>query len=384
MLYNDNSTPENLDDDFIVKAAPMAGSEYSDFVETPLTFNFTVEEFAKAEVPVEVICFDEADYESFGFNWFAMTEITVREQVFFGDICVTDLAAYEGSAYEGQVNGLQLDMPAIFKVDVYKNDAFIKSYSNEGWLGEGSPLEVQYPDHDNASDEFEFKLYILVEDAGEFVYTYFHSWFFADDEMIEAGDDGVVDFVLGTCNYSETDLQLSWPSNPTFVEGYDEEKEKLAGVRFRNFDSSNDNEEIYIGLHDLGTGSNREALHVKWAESNDVTFTYNPNTGILYTQVVNVNGTYTVSKNVGDLGDDLDYMNLSLVDREGDNGDVELNDVILDGMELGSFAKKGWNDWQLHYDLSSGFEMTATIKLTGTFKSSSENSKIQIMVGHPA
>ena len=88
----------------------------------------------KAEVPVEVLCFDAADFESFGFNWFAMTEITAREQVFFGNICIDDLTAYEQTAYAGQANGIQLDMPAIFKVVVLKNGVEFETYSNEAWL----------------------------------------------------------------------------------------------------------------------------------------------------------------------------------------------------------------------------------------------------------
>ena len=210
ILYNDNGTPANRDDDFIVKASPLSGSTYANFVNSPLAFTFDVEAFKKAEIPVEVLCFDEKEYELFGFNWFAMTEITVKEQVFFGDICIDDITGYENSIYAGQANGIQLDMPAIFKLDVYRNAAFVISYSNEAWLGEGEPLKVQYPDHDNAADVFDFELSILVKDGNDFVYKHYHSWTFNDDQMIDAGDDGVVDFVLGDCIYSETDLQLEW------------------------------------------------------------------------------------------------------------------------------------------------------------------------------
>jgi hypothetical protein len=262
MLLNNNGTPEDLTDDYIVKAAPMTGSEYADFVTAPLTFTFDVEGFKKAEVPVEVLCFDEAEYEAFGFNWFAMTEITVREQVFFGDLCVADLSVYENSLYAEQMNGLQIDMPAIFKVDVYKNGAFVKSYTNEAWLGEGEPLKVQYPDHDNAADAFDFELHILVENGGEFVYQLFHTWSFNDDEMIADGGDGVVDFVLGSCNFSETDLQLEWPCGPAFHQGFETGiegwiDEKVAGSeaygRITRTASSNAPEGSYIAIFEETT-----------------------------------------------------------------------------------------------------------------------------------
>lgn len=219
LLKNDNGTPANTTDDFIVKAAPQAGAEFAEFVSAPLSFGFAVEAFKKAEINVEVLCFDEAEYSSFGFNWFAMTEITVREQVLFGDFCVKHPADYEGSLYENQANGVQLDMPAIFRIDVYKNGTMIESYDNEAWYGEGAPLKVQYPDHDNLNDDFEFELHILVKQGSAFVYKHFHTWAFSNDEMIDAGTDGVVDFVLGNCNLSETDLQiLPYQNLPTRVQ----------------------------------------------------------------------------------------------------------------------------------------------------------------------
>ena len=209
MLVNDNGTPNNTDDDYIVKAAPLADAEFAEFVNTPLAFTFDVEGFKKAEVNIEVLCFEEKDYESFGFNWFAMTGITVREQVFFGDFCAKHPDEYVGSLYNEQANGVQLDMPAIFRIDVYKNEAFIKSYDNTAWFGEGEPLKVQYPDHDNAEDAFAFELFILVKSGTEFVFKSFHTWNFNDAEMIDSGDEGVVDFVLGNCNTDGADLVLA-------------------------------------------------------------------------------------------------------------------------------------------------------------------------------
>jgi hypothetical protein len=208
-LVNNNGTPQEMSDDIIVMASPTVGAEYAEFVNTPLSFTFTVEAFRKAEVNVEVLCFDEAEYDSFGFNWFALEEVTVREQVFFGDFCVKHPADYDGSLYEQQANGVQIDMPAIFEIDVYRNGEFLKTYSNEGWLGEGEPLKVQYPDRDLVEDEFEFVLRILVKEGSQFNYVHFHTWTFSDADMIDAGTDGVVDFVLGNCNLTDTDLQLA-------------------------------------------------------------------------------------------------------------------------------------------------------------------------------
>ncbi len=214
MLMDDNNTPNDLSDDVILKATPMAGSTYADFVSTPLTINFTVEAFKKAEIPIEVLEFVATNYEDFGFTWFNAQENTVREQLFFGDLCVKHPADYAGSLYANQSNGVQIDMPAIFRIDVYQNGTFFKSYNNEyhadgtGWYGEGSPLHVLYNDRDNETDNFEFKLYILVADGADFHYKFFHTWTFTDDNMISAGTDGVVDFVLGNCQTTDADLVL--------------------------------------------------------------------------------------------------------------------------------------------------------------------------------
>jgi hypothetical protein len=215
MLMNDNNTPETLDDDIIVSATPVKNSTYAVFVDKPVDFPFQVNAFAKTEVKIQVLCFEDADYQYFGFDWFALTEITVREQIFFGDICIENLADYEGSWYEGQENGLQVDMPAIFRIDVFKNGAYIISYDNDDpeWLGEGEPLHVLYPDNNNANDKFEFNLYIYVRNGNAFAYTYYKTWTFFNNELISAGNDGVVDFVLGDCN-SDYDEKIVTPVQP--------------------------------------------------------------------------------------------------------------------------------------------------------------------------
>ena len=214
LLMNNNDTPNDMSDDIIVKATPIVGSEYASYVSTPLSSSFIVEAFKKAEVGIEVLNFEEATYESFGFTWFSPTDLTVREQLFFGDLCTKHPTDYAGSLYEQQENGLQIDMPAIFKVEVYRNGELKNTFDNEYdaggnlWLGDGAPLHVKYADYNNEADAFEFKLYIYVAQGNTFDYKYFHSWTFNDDEIIDNGTDGVVDFALGNCHADEADLAL--------------------------------------------------------------------------------------------------------------------------------------------------------------------------------
>ena len=136
---------------------------------------FNVVAFEKIQLPIDAVCYQPANYTNFGFIFFQIEEVTVREQPFFGDICIQSIADYSipGSPYLGQSNGIQLDLPAIFRIDVYRNHVLMNSFSNEAWKGEGQPLIVQYADRKGIADTFEFKLYVNVRQGSGFNYVYF-------------------------------------------------------------------------------------------------------------------------------------------------------------------------------------------------------------------
>ncbi len=214
MLMDDNNTPDDDSDDVLLAATPHQGSEFAKYVENPLDRKFEVEKFKKTKMPVSVLCYEKADYSNFGFVFFGIEQIVIREQVFFGDICICRLEDYETSPYAGQSSGLQSDMPAIAKIEVWRNDVKVDEFSNEENLGEGKPLVVRYADVLHHEDNFELKLFVLVKQGKEFKYKHFHSWKFKDDEVIDAGDDGVVEFVLGNCA-NEADVVLPpWMNLP--------------------------------------------------------------------------------------------------------------------------------------------------------------------------
>jgi hypothetical protein len=110
-------------------------------------------------------------------------------------------------------------MPAIFEIRAFLNGSPVEGspFSNLAWSGEGSPLCVQYPDDlDAEGEEFSFELWVLVKNAiGGFSHQLYHTWTIEDDEEIGAGTDGVVDFVIGTCNYIPADINFSWLPAPT-------------------------------------------------------------------------------------------------------------------------------------------------------------------------
>lgn len=219
VLYDDGGTqggtlPEA--DDQIVMGTPEEGSDYAVYVTDDITFDITVTAFQKAEYDIDVLCFQDDEYTEFGFDWFAITEIVIREQCFFGDICVKNPAYYAGSNYQLQSTGLQLDMPAIMELHVKDSDGdhvpgspFTNNTADADY-GVGAPLCIQYPDNlQVAGEEFTVELYILVKNGNVFNFEYFHSWSFMDDQTIEDGADGIVEIVLGECNLTGTDLQLA-------------------------------------------------------------------------------------------------------------------------------------------------------------------------------
>jgi hypothetical protein len=208
--------------DPIVYGTPMAGSTFAIYVTNPLSFNFDVTAFEKTEVPVEVLCFSPNTYDSFGYDWFVIDRTVVREQCFFGDFCTKHYMEYEGSDYASQSTGLQLDMPAIFKIMAYVQngeswDLIPGGNAGDGGFtndteamnfGVGAPLCIKYADKLGVVDNYKFELYILVKQGDAFNFVLFHTWTFSDDAMISAGEDGVVDFELGNCNIGGADLVL--------------------------------------------------------------------------------------------------------------------------------------------------------------------------------
>jgi hypothetical protein len=207
-LKTDNNTPDPTDDT-IIAATPADGSDYAGFVTDGVPITFDVTGFTKIQIPVEVLCFQDYQYNEFGFFWYTYDQIVVRTQCFFGDFCVKNPDDYAGSLYAQQSGGLKLDMPAIFQIEVLRNGQPFKTVNNEANLGEGQPLCVDYPDLLDSTDQYQFVLSVLVKVGNSFEYKPFHTWTFADDGMINAGADGVVDFVLGNCVQSDADFTFA-------------------------------------------------------------------------------------------------------------------------------------------------------------------------------
>jgi hypothetical protein len=218
-------------DGVMIKAAPAPGSEFQEFVDPDhaLNLTFMVCAFDKVEVPIDVLCFEPDFYDLFGFFWFEITEITVRELCFFGDVCqdwwldnmYVPLTAWEDydNYYQYQSNGIQTDMPAIIIIKLYKEIdgqyVYIRFWDNiyypdqSYWLGEDVPLCIRYADYDHETDNFMVEMYIygprnIPYRDNEFGFTDDNpqmTWTWTDGDVsgIDLNGDGVVEFAWGDC-----------------------------------------------------------------------------------------------------------------------------------------------------------------------------------------
>lgn len=201
LVYNNNNTPNNLGDDVLIFATPHIGSAFAGYVTTPLEKTFQVSTDKKNELKMDVACYDPATHANFGFVYFQLNQVVIREQWFFGNFCIRNKSEYVGSLYSQQANwslspGPYIDVPAIFKVEVWRNGVLQNTFLNSV---QGEKLAVNYGDYLDENEEFIFKLFIYVKTGTTFGYVLFKEFSFNDVSNIPQGNDGVVDFVLGGC-----------------------------------------------------------------------------------------------------------------------------------------------------------------------------------------
>jgi len=210
----------------VIEGTPHAGSGYAAFLSDGMSLSrtFTVQAWKKLQLKVEVVCYKPEVHAEFGFIYFKLDEIIVREQWFFGDICIKDVADYNipgttdfPNYYTIQNGGpiTTYDLPAIFRVEVWRNGVHqLPDYTNAGSLVSG-PVKVQYGDYKNQVDNFEFKLFVYARVGAGFGWYYLKSWTFNDISDIqtqapgETANDNVVDFVVGTCIQSASNYQFA-------------------------------------------------------------------------------------------------------------------------------------------------------------------------------
>ena len=167
------------------------------------------------------------------------------------------------------------------------------------------------------------------------------------------------------------------------------DKEKGFGVRFRNFDNSADTQQIFLGVGDLGVGSNRVSKHATFTQNGTtaVDFSYNPaldeisaSAGNDYIIFEDVSTKMPASCSISE----IDRAELWVAARDAGTS------VTLSGSAMGesfSITSSGINNSRsvtfLNIDVSSGFTLSADITLSGSVSQSQENNKVELVLGCP-
>jgi hypothetical protein len=202
-------------------------------------------------------------------------------------------------------------------------------------------------------------------------------------------------------------VDASW-AGATVASGSADFVNTSMSVRWRSFRNTG-GRELYSGIHDLGSvrtsGSYRSRLEneVTWTGgSATLTAQYDPSTDTLVSTVVTGGRTTTQTytgisvaagsfASAGGLGA-MDGLQITVTARDPGTV-VSFNDVVLNGEALGDFtatyssapAARNWYDWTVSgVDFLSGWTISATLSLSGTFSYSQENGKVQLLLGELA
>jgi predicted ribosomally synthesized peptide with SipW-like signal peptide len=165
------------------------------------------------------------------------------------------------------------------------------------------------------------------------------------------------------------------------------------GVRYRHFmDGTNDNE-VYIGVDDLGNSANRKQGDVVWQTNNKIYFKYNKDEDKLITTVdagadgsIDLTLEYTnlasnLQSLVGKPVSEVDFLVINVVARQSGTS-VDFNNVVLNDIPLGNFHAEynQWNTWTvLDFDFSQTFAISGDLIINGI--ASREANKVELMVG---
>jgi hypothetical protein len=163
---------------------------------------------------------------------------------------------------------------------------------------------------------------------------------------------------------------------PVVTIGCDPAATLKGAVRYRNFSSTGNAKEIFIGASPLTTATQGD---VTWSGSNAITFTYD-GSGLTTTVPGSVPSPVA---SAGSLGD-LNYIEIKITKATAAPA-INLNNVVLGSDTLGNFAKasgtQGTTCWQVTgIDLAAGFTLTGTLALTGSF-GGGDSANVQIDVG---
>ena len=212
-VYHDLPPAGPDDDDMLIMAAPLPDSEYHGLMENKLNIEVEVEAFKKKSITIDVLCYESLFYHKFGFSWLEINQFRILKQCISGDICVgQNIGDYVGSPYGVQSGDVRTDLPAIMKVEVYKGDDLTRTFSNEATYDDNPILSVHWlEDELLTGEDFTYKLYVLLPGSSSWTYQFVDEISFLDGDGALQGGNGIVDFVIGTCDVGNVDYTFSHP-----------------------------------------------------------------------------------------------------------------------------------------------------------------------------
>ena len=116
-------------------AAPMDGSDYSQFVDEPLGTVFSLRAGSKPYQEVEVLCFDDRDVVKYGYQFFDIIPKELYEICFFANYC------------EGE-NGSGRDRVANYELNIYYYIGDLPPEEGMNPMDDPGLFEELYPDND--------------------------------------------------------------------------------------------------------------------------------------------------------------------------------------------------------------------------------------------
>lgn len=173
--------------------------------------------------------------------------------------------------------------------------------------------------------------------------------------------------------------------------------EKLLAQRhkaLRTAGTTVDNE-IYVGVPDLGIASNRAEGDLSYSIIIHFSLQYSPLTDAV-TTVTSINGVSvtTIKTNISATAAaagksvSLSRMNFAELQVRTQNATsaIDVSNMVINGQSINGMYTRanspGSSYWHLlNYDFGSGFTMTGTITLTGSFGSSAEANKVEFTFG---
>ena len=204
IVYNENEE--------VLWVSPLEGSPLDqqwDLNGVELTFETVA--FTKARVDIDVMCYEDANFKAFGFNWFQFHAYELKPLCFFGDICTKFYEDFnqDGSPYAGLINSENYDFPAMYNIALMNSegDTIATGTNVKGNLNE--PVCVSYLDNLEVADEqFTFGISVYGPD-GVAVNVYNGTFTDSDwtntDKSSWGGEDGIFEFVMGNC-YDDTNV----------------------------------------------------------------------------------------------------------------------------------------------------------------------------------